>query len=364
MKKNICYLVSSLVRCGPSNQLSYILKYLDKTKYNPIILTLFEEDKNTLKTHFEQDLNVKVLCLKMKRIDVFLQKPKKINEILKLHKIDIIQTQGVLADYISFKKITLDIKKISTIRNYPYHDYPSIFGKHVGYYVAKKHISIIKKNSENFIACSKTIMEIFNKELNIKLKYIQNGVDIEKYHPSNNVIDLKKKLNLSENEKIYISLGSLIPRKDFTTMINGFKEFNSNKNNLLLIAGNGFERKQLESISSNRIIFLGNIDNAVEYLQVSDCFISTSLSEGLPNSVLEAMACALPCILSNIPSHRELVENELDGIFFEKKNHKDLSNKLLKTVNNLKNHSEISLNTIINNHTAQKMSKGYQKLYS
>ena len=46
-------------------------------------------------------------------------------------------------------------------------------------------------------------------------------------------------------------------------------------------------------------------------------FLSCSLKEGLPNTVLEAMASGIPCVLSDIPAHKEIVENEKSGFIYD-----------------------------------------------
>ena len=50
------------------------------------------------------------------------------------------------------------------------------------------------------------------------------------------------------------------------------------------------------------------VDNVEQYLMAADGFISTSLSEGMPNSVLESLAWGVPVIISDIPAHREILE--------------------------------------------------------
>jgi glycosyltransferase involved in cell wall biosynthesis len=362
--KNICYLVSSLARTGPTNQLSYIIKHLDREKFNPIIVTLFKESGKTLINRFIGDLEIKVICLNTSKIKALFFAKKDLKRIINDHKIDIIQTQGLLCDYISFKQLNNSYKKLSTIRNFPLDDYKNIFGEILGDFFAKKHINLISKNEKRVFACSKAISDRFKEEEGICLDYIQNGVDLEKFKPSVNKLDSKLKLGLTGKKTIFISVGSLIERKDFMTLIEAFKIFNKNDKAILLIAGEGKEKEKLKNESNSGIYFLGNVANIVEYLQASDCFVSSSLSEGLPNSVMEAMACSLPCILSDIESHKELRgEKKIGHIFFEKQNISDLSLKMEKSLHEINKLSEVSLKIIKEEFSAKIMSNVYQKHY-
>ncbi len=116
-----------------------------------------------------------------------------------------------------------------------------------------------------------------------------------------------------------------------------------------------FSEKLLKKPSNIR--FLGNVRNIVEYLQISDCFISASLAEGLPNTVLEAMACGLPTILSNIPPHKELCSDS--ACFFEVHNVVELS----KMINCFKDCDNSPKELVGKQFSAQLMSEKYQKLY-
>jgi len=192
----------------------------------------------------------------------------------------------------------------------------------------------------------------------IKLKYIQNGVDMEKYYPlsEKDKIELRNKKNINPEGRIYITVGSLIPRKNIKTIVHGFNILND-KNSLLLIVGDGTEKKELQLMSTKNVRFIGNVDNVVEYLQVSDCFISASLAEGLPNTVLEAIACGLPAILSDIPPHRELDDNSMQ--FFKVHDVKGVSN-IMKAISGFKSKDMIEFKKQFG---AKSMSKRYQSVY-
>ena len=358
--KKILYIVSTLKKTGPIVVLANIVKYLDRNQFEPTILTLSVESNDSLVNYFVDELGIKVDSLKLSRIEGIFKGKSKILEYIESNNIDVVHTHGIRAD--GFLK-NIDIAKVLTLHNYPYYDYPMKFGKIKSNLMIFNHMSTIKSNSKNCIACAKTISNEFKKD-DLNLNYIQNGVDIDKYKSLKNdeKNSLKERLNIDNKKKIFITVGSLIPRKDMETVIKGFKLFNKDNNSILLIAGDGFEKEKLKTISDKNIIFLGNISNVVEYLQLSDCFISASLAEGLPNTVLEAMSCGLPTILSDISSHRELYENE-KGNFFKTKDVSKLSS-LLKLIDDefYKQH-KLSLKIIKEKFSAKVMSEKYQKIY-
>ena len=86
------------------------------------------------------------------------------------------------------------------------------------------------------------------------------------------------------------------------------------------------------------------------------------MAEGLPNTVLEAMACGLPTVLSDIPSHNEIYE-DIQGAFFQLQDSKGLSVLLNKIVQDPNIQKDASLKLIKKNFCAKTMSEKYQKLY-
>ena len=360
----VAYIVSTLKRSGPTNQLSYIIKYLDKSKFEPLVITLSPEPQDSLRKRFDK-LGIKCISLNLSRIEGFFKAKKKLSEVLMKENIELIHTQGIRADILSSKYLQ-GYSKVSTLRNYPFEDYPMKFGKVKGIMMALNHVNATKK-IKNSIACSKSISKIYKKKSSIQLKFIQNGVDQEQFNRIDDKKDLRKKLKLSPDKKIFISVGSLIPRKDPKTIIDAFKNIERKEDKELIFLGDGFLKKECEeSVGKDMSIRLvGNVSNVKEYLQASDYFISTSLSEGLPNTVMEAMACGLPCVLSDIPSHREILEiNKGASLIFKIKDTEDLIKKIdgLKIEDYIKM-KEASLEIIEKRLNAKFMSNQYQELY-
>ena len=105
-----------------------------------------------------------------------------------------------------------------------------------------------------------------------------------------------------------------------------------------LIVGDGHLRPGLEKRADQLgirefIRFLGSRQDVNQILGGSDFAVNTSDSEGLSNSILEAMRAGLPIVASNVPGNRDLLENGINGLLFEKGNPEDLAKNLLYLMN-------------------------------
>lgn len=168
--------------------------------------------------------------------------------------------------------------------------------------------SIITMNEEDYQAAQK-----FTLKLEGKVFYVPGvGIDTEAYKKVK--INKKKKraeLGLNDDDILLISMGDLVKRKNHKIAIKAVKKINNSKVHYL-ICGVGSEMNNLIKLSKSlgidkQVHFLGFRSDVNELLKISNIFLFTSLQEGLPRSLMEAMASGLPCVISDIRGNRDLI---------------------------------------------------------
>jgi glycosyltransferase involved in cell wall biosynthesis len=163
-----------------------------------------------------------------------------------------------------------------------------------------------------------------------KIKVIYNGIDIKDY-------DLNNKNNLykgKSDEVILGNMGRLVNQKGQKYLIDIALELKrSNLNFKVLIGGEGPLMSDLKAYAirlgvSDRVIFLGFVDNIVEYMNSIDIFLLTSLWEGFGYVIIEAMLCSRPVVAFNISSNPELIDDGRTGFLIEFGNTHDFAEKI------------------------------------
>jgi len=294
--KKVLYVVSTLGCSGPTNQLYNLVRYLDREHFEPHLVTLSPEPQESRWADFVS-LGLKLHTLNLSRAQGVFSGAARLRGFIDQIDPDVIHSQGIRADSM-LAGIVPKVPWFISARNNPYYDYPMKFGRLKGHIMACWHLSVMKK-SHHVVACSRTIAESLAGH-GIGASPIQNGVEL----PAGSFENMTK---LPAMEKpIFISVGSLIPRKNMALVIDAFHHYIRHQKGSLVILGDGPQMGALASVSSDRVHFFGNVTNVEDYLAIADCFISASLSEGLPNSVLEALSAGVPVILSDIPSHLEV----------------------------------------------------------
>jgi glycosyltransferase involved in cell wall biosynthesis len=351
----VVYITTSFSDKGPLQQLFNIINSLDRSIFEPIVISLtkpFERDK----TELFKTLNIEIHHFPWKWQYILLPFIS-FKNLLKDLKPKIIHSSGFLPDVLcafSFIKYPWFL----TIRNDPFIDYPLKFGLIKGNILAICHLGAIKI-CPNPITCSLGLNKAFRK-YKVWTKTVRNGVNVDLFRYD------KNHKRESSSKIRFLTTGSLIDRKNIELMVLLFSSKNLYDISELIVLGDGILYEKCLKISKDNIFFKGHMANVTPYFYKSDYYISLSKSEGMPNSVMEAMVEGLPCVLSDIDPHQEIkslmpnasyilnismtfteLENRLKDIILERKdlNHSDIAHKASKIFD-----SEIN-------------SKEYQKLY-
>lgn len=324
-----------------------IVRKMDYKKFKPIIITLKKNVENSRFKDFKE-LGVQIINVKLN-----IGSLKKIRKTVEKFNIDLIHSHGVIPDFLNMCTKFDEHGKISTMHNVPFEDYPLTFGKIIGLGLSQFHALIQRKLT--CVACSKTVHDKILSKYQIESTVIYNGVS---FPTSLNQKDTRRKQNFH-----FLYLGNVTLGKNVGFLISSFAKM-KNAKFVLDIVGDGDLYQQLKNEYQHfkNINFYGQVYDPEKYLQESDFLVSASLSEGMPMSVIEALSCGLPVILSDIPSHEEIMDQGNFGIIFKNNNYDDFTRSVQKIVTQKINKQDI-MNFANKIFSDEVMSSNYQQLY-
>ncbi|MEN6497967.1 MAG: glycosyltransferase [Thermoguttaceae bacterium] len=153
-----------------------------------------------------------------------------------------------------------------------------------------------------------------------RIERIYNGVDFSAFdRGSEDRATLRKRLGFDADQWLIVQVARLDPLKDHATAIRTIQRVASQRANArLLLVGEGAERSRIEAEIAARgvgphVSLLGLRSDVADLLQASDLFLLTSVSEGIPVTLIEAMAAGLPVVATDVGGVGEVVEHGVTG---------------------------------------------------
>jgi glycosyltransferase involved in cell wall biosynthesis len=192
----------------------------------------------------------------------------------------------------------------------------------------KKLMDFINPRIGTITAPSKSILEQMSNKYgnNIKTYLIPNGTDLSINKPVTNDTKqaARQKLSLPVNKNIIGIVGSLSQVKGHKYLLEAFSDFNKKSENewYLVIIGSGTLELSLRTIVKklkieNLVCFAGYQKEIYNWLVSLDIVVSSSTSEGLSNALIEAAACGLPIIATDVGGNPEIVKNDYNGMLIQ-----------------------------------------------
>lgn len=359
----ILYLLSTLKEAGPINVIYDLVKNLDRNNFTPIMAT-FNEYKNSVMANKFEELGVEMHYLDLNKKNWLFRGKSVLNRLLKEVQPDIVHTQCFIFTVLSGAFLQ-KYKRIETIHSDFLQDIKYCYGQIKGRIMCYLFANGIK-NIKNNICVSKYIKEKLEKKFNnISFDYIDNGIDIEKFKSKKPKTEIRQTLNLPVDKKIFIWTGGFINLKN-PKLLSKIIEKKNNNNCFFILCGDGNLKKRTEKYLKNckNVLFTGKVKNIEDYYNASDYYISTSLTEGLPLAVIEALSCGLPVLLSDIEQHKYIFKDKNIGFIYKSQDINSMSEKFDLLINeNYEIMSNNARETVVNNFSSKIMAEKYQQKY-
>jgi glycosyltransferase involved in cell wall biosynthesis len=336
----VCYIITKLELGGAQKVALYTAEHLDKNNFTSFIIAgkggiLDEETAQKFKLFQVGAFIREIRPLKD------LQALFAIYKILKKEKPDIVHTHsskaGILgriaAKFAGVKTV------IHTIHGYGFNEtqkwyskYPLVFVEKFCALFSDKLIAVAKEDIKKGLR-----YKIAKEE---KFALIRAGIDVAYYKNYKPQTDLKKSLDIASDAKIVTTIGPFKPQKNLSDFIKAAEiAAKSVPEAVFLIAGDGALRKRLEEQISlanlqNKVKLLGWRSDIAEILTSSDIFVMTSLWEGLPCAIIEAMCCAKPVIANAVDGVKEVISDGENGCQIKPHDYKNTAEKIIKLLAN------------------------------
>ena len=155
-----------------------------------------------------------------------------------------------------------------------------------------------------------------------RIEVLHNGIDEQHWQRSSSRYDLRRQYEIPADAPVVGSVGRLGEEKDYRTLLRAAVAIRQRAGNCyFMIVGDGKddERPQLESYARELNIdpwvrFTGYRSDLLEVYRTFDVFLLTSITEGMPNAVLEAMSMSLPVVSTKVGGVAELIVDGRTGI--------------------------------------------------
>lgn len=258
---------------------------------------------------------------------------------IKKEKYDLLITHTTLAAF--FTRLSLLFlqgrpKVINVVHGYLYDDTTKLLKKSI-YRAAEKITAgltdlVLTMNEYDYVEARK-------HRLGKRIEKIPGvGVDFEKQDISTN-LNLRREFNIPEDAFLLIFPAEFSKRKNQRTLLEALSK--TPKDVWLMLPGEGELLNECKQLAKqleieDRTIFPGFIKEIASAYAASDAAVSSSIIEGLPFNVMEAMHAGLPVILSDIKGHRDLVSADINGLLYPKED----SNALASAIKKLKNDTD------------------------
>lgn len=371
-KIRLMHIINCFTFAGAEILVYNIAERIDKTRFDVFICSIGTNDCVV-------ESNIKKM-LQNKSITVLeLEKPSQKNRIggilrlaglLRQYRIDVINTHCSSPDF--YGKIAGFLVGVPFI-------YSTVHGK-VGYKRTRE--IFLRHLTTNYIAISEYIKNYMREDLGVpfdKIEIIRNGVESADYHSIDRQAAKKAimtELGIDINKRVVASIGRLVQLKGHNYLIDAARDILNKYDDVhFLIVGNdkidiewanGLKRLVKDKKLEKYFTFTGTRNDINNILAGTDVFVLPSLTEGLPLTVLEAMASGVPVVSTDVGSVSEVVKHRENGLLIPPGNSQPIAQSVIELLDNWEwagNMAENARKLVRSKYSIEETAKGYEDLY-
>ena len=209
------------------------------------------------------------------------------------------------------------MKLVTTVHGWVHHTRRTPLYYAIDKYCLKRYEEVICVSKDLYEECLKFGVRT------ARCKLIHNAIDTAEFCRRNAAQDARQKFGAPPKGQVIGAMGRLADEKGFDLLIRAVAELHRHDRQVeLWIAGEGPARKKLESLISEMgmtgsVRLLAHVDDVLSFYESLDVFALSSLREGLPNVLLEAMALEVPVVATRIAGIPSLIDDEKSGLLVD-----------------------------------------------
>ncbi len=360
-KINMLQLVNGFAIGGGEMKVLELVQHLDKDRYNITVCSVGQG--GPLEVEFRRIIERVEIYDKKFSFDFSLV--AKVARLMKEQEIEILQTTLFYADIIGAYAAYL--AKVPVVVSWEPVTGPFAFRHLWSYKLAMQKI-------DRVVAVSEDIRQRVIRERKLspeKVMTIHYGVDLEKFAPEDQSLT-KGNIGVSDNQLVLGTVARFDYPKGHKYLIDAAPEIIQQFANVrFVLVGDGPLRQEIEQQIeklglSDYFVLLGFRRDVKQLLGLFDLFILPSVSEGLPNAVLEAMACSNPVVATAVNGLVEVIEEGRTGYLVPPQNPSEIAKaviKILKSPVTMKEMGRRGRNRVANHFTMEQQINKFEQLY-
>ena len=321
----VCHIISGDLWAGAEVVDYHLLKNLKKNEDIELSAILFNEGKLAYEI---RSIGIPVDVLDERKRN-FLQLVRDAGKIVIQRSPDIIHSHRYKENILAFlsSKYKSGIRLVSTQHGMP---------EYIGTEPDKKYMLLQKLNSTLLSKSFRKVITVSNEMQRVFIN--RYGFPENKIAVIHNGTDIINKPTVKRDREVFIigSMGRIFPVKDFSLMVEIAREVCKEEDKIRFeLAGDGPDREKIIDLIEryrlgNFFLLNGFVENLFNFYDNIDLYLNTSLHEGIPMSILEAMSYEIPIVAPNVGGMKEILNDGIEGYLVDGRDPKVFADKCLK----------------------------------